>query len=327
MGPGVLGQTRDMITTDPRSALTCYSCHAPLTEQQEKTRLPDASLQDNPVFDTALQTQGLTCAGCHVRNHERFGPPKRKGSPESDLPPDQLPHNGVTRATAFSQAEFCKECHQFTNDGYALNGKLLQNTYNEWKEGPYAKLGVVCQTCHMPNRGHLWRGIHDPDQVKGSIVIRVRTGKSSYAVGELLRATVTVTNRGVGHLFPTYVTPQVFARMHLQDATGAPIPDTFREEAIGRAVTLDLSQELYDTRIPPGKSRAVRYTQKVTQPDLTLRVTVVVEPDHFYVGFFQALLEKHSGGPSKTPLEQALAEARSSAFTIFDQTVPLSSPD
>ncbi|MBI4379685.1 MAG: hypothetical protein HY574_00635, partial [candidate division NC10 bacterium] len=36
MGPGVRGQTLELIRDDPATALLCYSCHAPLAEQQEK---------------------------------------------------------------------------------------------------------------------------------------------------------------------------------------------------------------------------------------------------------------------------------------------------
>jgi hypothetical protein len=50
MGPGPRGQTVDLIERDPETALLCYSCHAPLTEQQEKQRVRNetSTLVDNP---------------------------------------------------------------------------------------------------------------------------------------------------------------------------------------------------------------------------------------------------------------------------------------
>jgi len=165
MGPGVLGQVREMLASAPAQALSCLGCHAPLGEQAPL--IPTgAGLRINAVFDADLLGKGLTCAGCHVRAHQRFGPPRRDGTLESPVPRGQLPHGGVTRASAFLVADFCRGCHQFDSNGLALNGKLLENTYEEWKASRFAREGVQCQDCHMPDRRHLWRGIHDPDQVR-----------------------------------------------------------------------------------------------------------------------------------------------------------------
>jgi len=58
-----------------------------------------------------------------------------------------------------------------TPDGFALNGKLLQSTYDEWKASRFARQGVQCQDCHMPDRRHRWRGIHDADMVRSGLTI------------------------------------------------------------------------------------------------------------------------------------------------------------
>ena len=323
MGPGVLGQTVDLIRSDPETALLCYACHAPLSEQQEKIRAAaTGALVDNRAFDAKLQRHGATCAGCHVRGHQRFGAPRRDGSLESALPRDQLPHNGVTRTIAFERAEFCRGCHQFSEDGLAVNGKLLENTYNEWREGPYAKAGMACQQCHMPDRRHLWRGIHDPDMVRQAITVEVKPGKARYAVGERLQATVAVTNSGAGHYFPTYVTPKVFIRTELIDAGGKTVKGTFKEDVIGRELPLDLSREIYDTRIPPKGTHTFRYVQRVPAKGLRLKVAVVIYPDHFYTKFFQATIPNAEAGRAR--LEAALAASQRSHFTVFEKTIPVS---
>lgn len=327
MGPGPFGQTVDLIESDPETALICYSCHAPLTEQQEKhrTKTPqgETTLVDNPHFDQKLQRKGLVCAVCHVRNHERFGPPKRGGTLVSALPREQLPHNGVTRTPAFLRAEFCKECHQFSEDGYALNGKLLENTYNEWKAGPYAKQGFQCQDCHMPDRQHLWRGIHDPEMVKKGVTVTFKTTKPRYKVGETIRATLTVENSGVGHSFPTYVTPKVLIRAELLDPNGQLVSGSVQEEVIGREVTLDLSREIYDTRIPPKGMYTFKYVRKIDRKNLKLKVSVVVFPDHFYTRFFEAVLSGNQVVKGRKLLEEALEETRRSPFTIFEKEIPV----
>lgn len=328
MGPGVRGQTMELIEEDPETARLCYTCHAPLSEQQEVVSGVDglgfAGLVENPHFDRGLQEKGLSCAGCHVRGHERFGPPRRVGSPASPIPRDQFPHNGVTRTPAFRASEFCKGCHQFGTDGYALNGKLLEDTYNEWRAGPYAGRGIQCQDCHMPNRRHLWRGIHDPEMVRQGVRIHVGTGKKRYAPGERLTATLTVTNTGVGHFFPTYVTPKVVARFSLVDGGGRTVEGSLEEHAIGREVALDLSQELYDTRIPPGKAHTVIYRRTVARTGLRLRISVVVYPDHFYTRFFEARLAAGAERPGASLLREALEKTRRSAFPLFEEERPIS---
>src|SRR5439155_22151846 len=94
MGPGVAGQLAEMLPREPAPALACQQCHAPLAEQSP---LAPGTLAGNPAFDAALRARGIPCAACHVRGHERFGPPRRDGSVASTAPRAMLPHDGVTR--------------------------------------------------------------------------------------------------------------------------------------------------------------------------------------------------------------------------------------
>ena len=327
MGPGVLGQTLELIHDDPATAQLCYSCHAPLAEQQERIHGKGGTrsrLRRNPTFLATLQAKGLTCAGCHVRKHERYGPPKRDGSLENSPSASPLPHGGAIRTPAFGRAEFCKGCHQFEPDGHALNGKLLENTYNEWKEGPYGRTGNSCQSCHMPDRRHLWRGIHDPEMVRAGVTVRLTLDKERYQVGDQVEAVITMTNSAVGHYFPTYVTPKVLVRFEMIDGKGGSLKDSVQEERLGREVTLDLSQELFDTRIPPGESRTVRYVRPISQPGLTLKAAVAVAPDDFYVRFFEAIVPKAKTKKARALLREALGAARKSSFMLFEKEVALS---
>jgi hypothetical protein len=322
MGPGVMGQLVEMRPSDPPSYRICLGCHAPLAEQHPEVSGPRGFVR-NPGFDGGLQMQGLVCSACHVRRHERFGPPRRPGA-EAPAPPRQrLPHGGATRTTAFQRSEFCASCHQFEPDGFALNGKLLENTYDEWKASPAAREGRHCQHCHMPDRRHLWRGIHDPDMVRSGVTIALDTDHPRYRPGQELRATVTIANTGVGHHFPTYVTPQVVVRVELVDARGQPVPDTAEERVIGRQVPLDLSREIADTRIPAGGRFRLEYRRPVARAGLVLRVTVTVLPDEFYTRFFENLLETGAGS-GEAQIREALARTRRSAFTIFARDLPLS---
>jgi cytochrome c554/c'-like protein len=314
MGPGVAGQLVEMLQSDPAAALGCHTCHAPLAEQRPLVAgsvAPD--VVPNPVFDPSLRPRGLVCAGCHVRAHERFAPPRRDGSTASTAPRERLPHGGATRTPAFLKSEFCRDCHQFKPDGFALNGKPLENTYAEWQASRFARAGVQCQDCHMPDRRHLWRGIHDPAMVKSGLTI---TLAREAAAGEMA-ATLRVENTGVGHAFPTYVTPLVVLRAELLDAGGRVISGSREEHVIGRQIELDLSRELTDTRLLPGEHATLRY-RRPRGAGARARFSVIVYPDAFYTAFFEVLLSQ-GAGRGTAQIEEALAATRRSWFTIFTE--------
>ncbi|MGH7391553.1 MAG: multiheme c-type cytochrome [Candidatus Rokuibacteriota bacterium] len=313
MGPGMTGQLAEMWRTDAESARLCLTCHAPLAEQQPENRA---------IFDGALHRQGLVCAACHVREHERFGPPRRPGDPRPDQPREKLPHRGATRTPAFAASEFCASCHQFEADGFALNGKLLENTYAEWKASPAARRGRQCQDCHMPERKHVWRGIHDPETVRAGLVITLATDRSKYRPGDAVTARLTITSTGVGHHFPTYVTPRVVVRTALVDAAGREAPASAEERVIAREVTLDLSRELFDTRIPAGGRFSMAYQRRLERAGLRLRVVVTVYPDHFYTRFFGSLLTTGAGRGDRD-IREALEATRRSAFELYRREIPL----
>ncbi len=322
MGPGILGQLVELVDSGPDTARMCWSCHTPLAEQQDKLQVEN-DWQTNKAFDKQLQHQGLICAACHVRQHQRLGPPRKTQPDQTGKVSGKLPHNGFTATTAFSKSAFCKGCHQFNESDYALNGKLIENTYNEWLQSDYPAKGVQCQNCHMPERRHLWRGIHDQEMVKNGVTITLDVPRKLYQTGDALDANIRVTNSGVGHYFPTYLTPKVKVEAYLIDADGNVLEESMQEAMIGREASLDMSEELYDTRIPPGETLAIAYTQTMPADNLFLHVEVTVLPDHFYTRFYQSMLSNGSAGRGTELIQQALKESLQSSFQIFEKTVPL----
>jgi hypothetical protein len=313
MGPGMTGQLVEMWRTDAESARLCLTCHAPLAEQQP---------ENQAIFDEALQRQGVVCAACHVRRHERFGPSRRPGDPRPDQARETLPHRGATRTPGFAASEFCASCHQFEADGFALNGKLLENTYEEWKASPAARRGQQCQDCHMPERKHVWRGIHDPGTVRSGVAVTLATDRPKYRPGDAVTARLTIASHAVGHHFPTYVTPRLVVRAALVDAAGREVPASAEERVIAREVTLDLSRELFDTRIPAGSEFSLVYRRRLDSAGLGLRVVVTVHPDHFYTRFFESLLTTGAGHGDRD-IREALEATRRSAFELYRRDIPL----
>lgn len=309
--PGLSGQLVNWESYNYQSVRNCLVCHTPLSEQS--ARVPDTSgaLVPNPYFDATLQGRGLVCAACHVRGWQRYGPPRRDGSLEAS--PEGSPHGGVIRTTYFEDARFCSGCHQFAFP--APNGKSLQNTYEEWKASRYAEDGISCQTCHMPERRHLWRGVHDSTMVASGITIEWMSGSRS-GVG------LRITNSGTGHRFPTYVTPEVVVRVELLDADASPIEGAQTEAWIRRKVEArgGVWAEVSDTRLPPDSSLTVTVPVAGARARFA-RGSVVVYPDAFYEGVFEGLLGASLSDTSRALITEAHRRTRESAISVFDDTV------
>lgn len=174
----------------------------------------------------------------------------------------------------------------------------------------------------MPDRRHVWRGIHDPETVRSGVVIALATDRPRYRLGDAVIARLTITSPGVGHHFPTYVTPRVVVRAALVDAAGRELPASVEERVIAREVALDLSRELFDTRIPAGGQFNMRYQRRLDGVGLRLRVVATVYPDHFYTRFFESLLTG-GAGRGERDIRQALERTRRSAFELYRREVPL----
>jgi len=131
----------------------CLSCHTPIGVLARRITKPE----EIATIDS-ISAAGVQCDFCHTisaLNHEDTdskaphnmaftsdpGDVKRGPFDDSESP---------VHLTAFSQphtsAEFCGNCH---NVFHPKNGLAVESTYNEWKQSPYAKNGIVCQNCHM----------------------------------------------------------------------------------------------------------------------------------------------------------------------------------
>lgn len=306
VGPGLIAQLNP--ETDPETAISCYYCHAPLASQSEVTAGEEGQglkSRPNDAFDERLKLSGVSCAVCHVREGAVFGH-GHKAAPE--------PGHASDRSIFFKEAEFCAACHQL-DKGFELNGKPLVNTFREWEESDYGKKKITCQDCHMPKRRHLFRGIHDPEMVKGGVRFEVK----ETAAG----AKLTIINSGVGHCLPTYVTPLIVVRGFLTGPEGRLLKGTMKEAAIGRKVSLDLSREDFDTRIPPGKGFVFDYSVKRPAEAERIVFEVRVVPDEFYNRFFKDAVMRKDAGMKGHELKQALKDTSGSDFLIFRKELPL----
>jgi len=323
MSPGLFGQLQEMGADAADDHQACLQCHAPLAEQGEHLRqaLARGTQPTAQRPDGVSHTHGLTCAGCHIRNRQVFGPPRKDGSVPTLA--QKLPHDGWQATESFQDSHFCAACHQFEADGPALNGKLLENTYEEWRASRHARENRSCQSCHMPDRRHLWRGIHDPEMVKSGL--KIEASRPIVANG-LISANLQITNNGVGHAFPTYVTPRVIVETGQESRNGKLIPESVERHLIARDVSLDLQVEKSDTRIMPDETRRYAYG-KVLHPDaVALTVQIIVEPDAFYADFYRATLKDPEFQIGRKAIRKALSHAEQAPYRVFHSRQEIALP-
>jgi len=306
MGPGIGWQLRVMSQAEGNS---CLRCHAPLAEQKAlvalEHRWANAPTAPMPAYVSAdLHRRGNTCASCHVRRHRHFGPPSQLRNPQV--------HGGFVAQQAFLDSRFCSPCHQFPAGARSLAGKLIENTYEEWRSSPAAREGLACQGCHMPAGRHLWRGIHDPDMVRKGIS---RELEVKHLADGRLDVLATITAAKVGHYFPTYVVPKIIVSLHLL-AAGS--DREIARRVIGRTVSVDMDSESSDTRIPPGGKSQL--SAQVAAPPGTYRVEMRMEvmPAEHYARMYRVMLQRNPTMDATTQalLRQALDEAEAATYRL-----------
>ena len=174
----------------------------------------------------------------------------------------------------------------------------------------------------MPDRRHLWRGIHDEAMVRSGLEITLEPEPAALVAGQDFALTLTVRNARVGHAFPTYVTPRVILRGELIGAGGETVAASRQETVIAREVELDLSREFSDTRLAPGERARLRYTGRAETTGARVRLSVIVEPDAFYTRFFEILLAQ-GAGRGEAQIREALDATRRSPFTVFQRELEI----
>lgn len=208
----------------------CDGCHGPVATMTGQAQdLSRAS---------ASSKEGITCDFCHSVTGGSQPPANVSLTVAQDRIKRAQFDDALSPAhkTAYSQfhetAEFCGNCH---NVDHPVNGMHLESTYTEWKNGPYAAQGIVCQDCHMtpgpgvtkPNAGTAAAGgpqrqhIFDMTFAGGNVALgdselaeeRLKAAATLdiqapevLAPGSSADVVVTVTNSGAGHNLPTGLT-------------------------------------------------------------------------------------------------------------------------
>jgi hypothetical protein len=239
---------------------TCARCHEPLAAHAP---------------GSAAAREGVTCDVCHTIEQVAVGAATSQVSLQVEQPVRRGPFcqledhyfHRMGCSPLHETSALCAGCH------HLLEPLPIYTSYQEWQGSRYAREGVQCQDCHMPEaRGSIAEGAPERDGIghhgmlgigalrAGAMTLEL-TGAGT-ADGAAISVTAVVANRGAGHHLPTDMpgrrlvlrvtvldeaghevarAEELFGRVML-DAHGAPVPHV-RAVAAGP-----------DTRIAAGAS-------------------------------------------------------------------------
>jgi len=252
----------------PSTAGNCATCHAP------GAAIDAPFSTDMNLLEGVDRDYGIHCDFCHkvadVYLNPATGLPYpnvpgvlsmdlRRPFPESEryqlffgsFDDDNVPEEDTYLPLA-TKSQWCAACHQFS-----FWGTPIYQSFREWQESPYARLGVECQTCHMPPDGVMtnvapgYGGIErDPQTIHAHTMPGAASEQllqntvtltlSVESVTNTLVATVTLANTGAGHHVPTdhpgrhmilTITATDVQGQHLPQVGGSVVPEWGGSEA------------------------------------------------------------------------------------------------
>lgn len=306
----------------------CLNCHTPLENQQPqlvldvpRKRVEKAVLEPNPRYDPDLQHQGVTCAACHVRDGVILGPF------DDSVAPHPTRYDPIYRTT-----DLCQRCHEVPSGPFQFYGFGPCGTYPEFEGGHYFTQGYICQTCHMPEierpvakggpvrkgRQHLWRGGHDPEQLKRAITVQLRSDTPDLNPDSMADFTLTLTNSGAGHYLPTG-DPDRYFTIDLEILNGNGEVLKGRSDEMGRWIIWQpVIVEVHDNRLEPLASR-----------DYTLRYRLPASLEAFRGWELRAVVRYHIMTEKSHRMlrkKYGLTGDDPYVFTLFEEVIPLTAP-
>ncbi|MBF0381027.1 MAG: hypothetical protein HQL69_08410 [Magnetococcales bacterium] len=259
----------------------CINCHIPLQAQREQIIVGykdsdklDPILKNNPDFDAQLQSEGVTCAACHIRDGVIIGTHKI----------DDAPHPVKQDERFLSQNSPCIMCHKVSGDRWDMFYKRPPcGTISEIAE---KNLKADCVGCHMPETvrpvvlggvarksgKHLFHGGHTPAKVKSALSVDYRFSENKFNK----TFTLTLTNSGTNHYLPTGTPDRhLTVDIKLLDADNRVIKEK-KEKLIRNIIWRPFIFDLYDSRLPYGEPRdfSISFNNRGNNIVKTVDVTV-----------------------------------------------------
>ncbi|HOX87327.1 MAG TPA: multiheme c-type cytochrome [bacterium] len=210
----------------------CNGCHTPMAYMAGDVTPPRPS-------ENSRANESVSCEVCHTivgwtgEVPYNFSFQTSPGRVKYGAKPGLVsPHHETKSLSLYNQAEYCGNCH----NEQSPFGIWVKSTQIEWKEGPYSKENVPCQTCHMPKaRGrnaimaeedlvaqHLFHGAHDPGKLASAVELRMHPDERELPYDATVVISVQLFNAKAGHKFPTGSVEDRIAWLHVTatDAEG-----------------------------------------------------------------------------------------------------------
>ncbi|VUT28105.1 MAG: putative cytochrome c [Candidatus Syntrophoarchaeum sp. GoM_oil] len=240
--------------TDGLTDAYCSRCHTPIGVLSGE--VPPIGL-DNPAL-SEISKKGISCDFCHSVNASTgIGNGAFMVSVDGDkrgpFDDSKSPYHGSVYSELHTKSEFCGMCHDVL---HPVNGIAIEETYTEWKEGPYntgdPETTTYCQDCHMtpgithfeknpgkassigPDREHIYTHYFvggstvigsNQDMAEARLKAAAKLELELTENGDEVNALVTVTNIGAGHKIPTGLTEarEVWLEIIATDSEGKKI--------------------------------------------------------------------------------------------------------
>lgn len=192
----------------------CNGCHTPIAYLSNDVPPPLPA-------ENSRANESVSCDVCHTitgfEGERPFNfnftiqPGRTKYGPKEG---SRSPYHDTQYSDFITTAEFCGTCH----NEQSPFGAWVKATEIEFKAGPYASQGVVCQDCHAPRAKsivasmsrdsimvsqHLFHGAHSPGKLRGVIEMRMHPRVREAAPGETVQFSLQLFNQKTGHKFPT----------------------------------------------------------------------------------------------------------------------------
>jgi hypothetical protein len=300
----------------------CLNCHSPLENQQpwiihglENENIKKPIKTQNGRYDQEFQTEGITCAACHVRDGVIEGPFE-----------DSVAPHPTRYSPRFRSTDICFTCHQVPSGPFQFYNGGPCSTFPEFIGGPYSKKGYICQSCHMPavtrpvavggpireGRRHLWRGGHFPEMIQQAVSAELISDPPEFKAGDRVKFTVNFKNTGAGHKVPTGDPDRYFTvSFNVKDRQGKVVSS--QDYTMGRWIMWKpLIVELYDNRIAPQQNRDYTFTAPIPTAEEAQTLSVQVK--------YHILTEKNY---KRLQTRYGLREEVPHVFTLYEWEVPL----
>ncbi len=190
------------------TALDCLRCHAPL-----------GFLYRDVSGERAETKEGVSCDFCHrvaevieQSPHLHLAEMDNSGAVYGSGSGIDSPAHPTRQGTAFADSSLCALCHLDRSS----DGMPLEHTFEEWRNSDFAKRGVACADCHMPQKdgpatdvpgltqqrsthaSHRFHGGHaNSPMLQSAARVEVISADASGGLQ------ISVRNTTVGHNFPS----------------------------------------------------------------------------------------------------------------------------